>query len=422
MKKLLLCLLTLGLSLGLVTSSFATSTQVDSLIEKLVDKGILTKSEGVELKAEIASDEKMLREENMKQSLPEWVQKMKLKGDFRLRYQFEKRHLTTEERNRGRVRYRLGMEIEPVKDVKVGAGLASGGDDPRSTNQTLENSFQHPDIRLDYAYAEWAAAPWAKMAGGKLLRPDYLWAPTDLLWDSDINPEGGALHLEHNLFPNVDGFLNNGIYIIDENSTVDKADPFLYYTQGGLKYKNDMLDATVAGIYYNFNAVKGSCPNWSAGTNTGITAVTSTGGCTGALKFDYDSVGAAAEFGISRTADSEFPIERIAAFGDYIHNFDPEMGATGWAAGIKLGDKKVDNKGKWQLRYQYSWLGKDAFVDFTPDSDRIGGSTDTFGHEVVLSYGLNKNVHVDIDYYHDQKIKAAKNSNDVMQADLNVKF
>ena len=39
------------------------------------------------------------------------------------------------------------------EEVKVGFGLASGTNDPRSTNQSFTNSFETPDIRLDYAYA-----------------------------------------------------------------------------------------------------------------------------------------------------------------------------------------------------------------------------------------------------------------------------
>ena len=70
---------------------FATTTQVDALIEKLVEKGILDRQESIKLKSEIAEDEKIVREEGLKQSLPAWVREMKLKGDFRLRYQYEKK-------------------------------------------------------------------------------------------------------------------------------------------------------------------------------------------------------------------------------------------------------------------------------------------------------------------------------------------
>ena len=122
MKKILFVLFALGLLLGSPDHGSASSTQVDALIEKLVDKGILTKAESIELKAEIASDEKLMREEGLKQGLPKWVQDLKLKGDFRLRAQWERRQHAEEERWRGRIRYRLGIESKLSDSVKVAAG------------------------------------------------------------------------------------------------------------------------------------------------------------------------------------------------------------------------------------------------------------------------------------------------------------
>ena len=62
----------------------------------------------------------------------------------------------TTERDRARIRFRLGAETKVNDQTKVLFGLATGGTDPRSTNQTLENSFELKDIRLDYVYAEYA--------------------------------------------------------------------------------------------------------------------------------------------------------------------------------------------------------------------------------------------------------------------------
>ena len=149
-----ICIFTVVILLGLTQLCLAASTQVDALIEKLVEKNILSRQEAIKLKGEIAADEKLIREEGLKQNLPSWVQNLKLKGDFRLRLQWERKQHAAEERFRGRMRYRLGLEAKLSDSVKIASGLASGGDDPRSTNQTFENSFQHPDIRLDYVYAE----------------------------------------------------------------------------------------------------------------------------------------------------------------------------------------------------------------------------------------------------------------------------
>ncbi len=401
------------------------STSVDALVNKLVEKGILTEAEVLELKEEIAADERVVREEGLKQSLPSWIQNTKLKGDFRLRYQYERKETDADARSRGRIRYRLGLETTPNDQTKVGFGIASGADDPRSTNQTFTDTFERPDVRMDLAYAEYAPMESVnlKLIGGIFPRSNYLWAPTDLLWDGDINPQGGAAHWEQTL-GQWTPYLNTGVLVIDEISSTsnDKVDPFLYYTQGGIKFKRGDWSVNLAGIYYGFNGLKGSCPDWSAATNTGITSASS-GSCTGALRHDYDSAGVSAELALATPFEID-AVPEAGIFGDFINNMDGNEvdNRAGWSLGARLGDKKVVSNGQWQLKYIFANLGKDAFVDFTPDSDRYAGKTDVRSHEGIFEYGINKNVSMGLDYYQSSRIKAAKASEHLIQADVNMKF
>ncbi len=412
--------LTIAIICGVSSVSFAAATQVDALIEKLVSKGILDKKEARDLKLEIASDAKTIQEDAANSVVPEWVKNTKLKGDVRVRYQYERRADDTESRTRGRARFRLGIENTPAPQWKVGAGLASsesgsnGTDDARSTNMTFNDSFRRGDIRLDYAYAEFQPATWSKIIAGKYVKSDYLWTTSDMLWDTDINPAGASVHLDHKFIEPLTGFINSGAWVIDENGKADRTDPYVLYGQGGLKYKENMFDATLAGVYYGFNGVKGIALDGTSSSNTLDGSV---------LKYDYDSFGIAAELGVSKPVPA-LPIERVAIFGDYIQNITKavEDDIRGWAVGAKIGDEKVVGPRQWQLKYQYTNLGKDAFPDAFPDSDRLSGATDVKGHEWELQYGLSKNVSVGLDYYQDQRIKATKNPQKIIQADLNVKF
>lgn len=405
---------------------FATATSVDRLIDKLVEKGILTKGEADALEMEIAEDEKMMREDGLQQGLPEWVKNAKLKGDFRLRYQYERKETDADARSRGRLRYRLGLDTKVNDQIKVGLGIASGADDPRSTNQTFTDTFERPDVRMDLAYTEYTPLESVnlKLIGGIFPRSDYLWEPTDMLWDGDVNPQGGAVHWEQALNDQWSPYLNTGVLVIDEISSTsnDKVDPFLYYTQGGMKFKQGDWSANVAGTYYAFNGLKGSCPDWSAATNTGITS-SSNGSCTGGLRYDYDSAGVSADLALATPFEFE-AIPEVGIFGDFITNIDSEKvdDGAGWSLGAKVGDKKVAGPGQWQFKYIFASLGKDAFVDFTPDSDRYGGRTDVRSHEGILEYGLNKNVTLALDYYQSKRIKAAENPEQIIQADVNMKF
>jgi hypothetical protein len=93
------------------------------------------------------------RVQRLETQLPAWINIFQFSGDLRLRYQYEDE---TDEvaRNRGRFRYRLSVDANILQNLKVGFGLASGGDDPRSTNQTFQDSFSHKDINIDLAFAE----------------------------------------------------------------------------------------------------------------------------------------------------------------------------------------------------------------------------------------------------------------------------
>ena len=406
------------------------TTQVDSLIEKLVDKGILTKQEAIKLKGDIASDEKVAREEGFKQSLPDWVQKMKLSGDLRLRYQYDLRKNSSNApsvtRTRGRLRFRMGVETKINDQIKVATGIASGSADPRSTNATFENSFEKPDIRLDYGYAEYAPAPWVKMVGGKFIFKDYLWETTDMLWDTDINPQGASIHFEKDILTSnrwgkLTPFLNGGVWTVDESSS-SHDDPTMHYAQPGFKWTQtsgaNALDATFAGIYYGFTGVQGSLLDNSSCTNSGLTLVGST--CTGTLTHDFDSIGGSAEIGIQDPFG--IPVQRIAIFGDYIRNFDLNDDNIGWSAGFKIGDKKVVGPRTWQVKYIYARLQKDAFPDTFPDSDRYTGFTDVESHEALFEYGLTKNVSLGLDYYHSMRMKARELPEDEFQGDVVFKF
>lgn len=420
MKKVLQLVLLGMISMGLVTSTVYAG-EVDVLVNLLVEKGILTPVEAQIVKDETKKIVAQEIAEGKSSSLPKWVQNMKLKGDLRIRHQYERKTSDTEGRNRGRIRYRLGVESKVTDQVKVGAGLSSGGDDPRSTNQTLQNTFSTPDIRLDYAFAEYKHNKNLKLIAGKFKRKPYLWAPTDLLWDGDINPEGGSVRWEDDLFDNTDYFVNSGIWILDDNDQVDLPDPYLKYVQTGLKFKEGQFDAKLANTFYAFEGIKDKRTlDNSSGTNT-LNAASD------ALQSDYTTIATSAEFGVKKLFGGlPFNIdERIAFFGDFVHNVDDDIvkdGRTGLAFGMKLGNKKVKKPGNWQLKYIKAKLGKDAWLDTFPDSDRFGGKTDIESHEVAFNYALRKNVIFGVDYYKSWSMSDPDDIEHLVQADLLFKF
>ncbi len=322
-----------------------------------------------------------------------WTEKIKLEGDLRTRYQYQDQDRRMD-RSRGRLRYRLGVIANPVDNWEVGAGLASGGSDQRSTNASFDSSFSTKDIRLDYAYMQYKFDNGFKGVAGKFKRKAYLWAPTDVMWDSDINPEGLSINYTGS---NAWGefFGNTGVWVLEENSS-DDDDAYMVFGQLGQGWKSDRWFGRIAGTVYSFSNIHSlSDLSASEGTNTDSA---------------LGSFDLAAELGTSLGRG------KARLIGEYINNY--ETGSSedvAWAAGAKY---EYD---KWGFKYIYADVDANAVPDFLPDSDRFDGVTGIKGHEFELTYALFKNVKLGLDFYTIER-KSDNVDQEVLQADLNVKF
>ena len=90
--------------------------------------------------------------------------------------------------------------------------------------------------------------------------------------------------------------------------------------------------------------------------------------------------------------------------------------------GKAFGHKKVKKPGNWQFKYQHIELERDGFVDFLPDSDRLGGDTNVESDEFVFKYAMKKNVILGLDYYISDNESGASDEEHLVQADLLLKF
>src|SRR5271154_66200 len=89
MKRIVLTL-TAAMIFAWQGQSFAGSS-VDALIQKLEDKGILTNQEASQIKDEVSANEQDSQQTTFKSLLPDWVNGLKISGDFRLRDQIQVR-------------------------------------------------------------------------------------------------------------------------------------------------------------------------------------------------------------------------------------------------------------------------------------------------------------------------------------------
>ncbi len=425
--------LTMLVSVMMLFTGRVFASDVDILLQKLVEKGVLSAGEAQEIKTETEEQVKKDVAEGKSSSLPQWVQNVKMKGDFRLRYQNDHVNENADDRNRGRIRLRLGTDYKANDKLLISAGLATGLSDTggstvnkdyiRSTNQTFTDSFSKHPIDLDYAYAKYMATPWLNVIGGKVLLKDALWEPGDLMWDTDITPEGVVLDVSKQLNPATIFFVKGDFLVLQEDAS--KKDDVLFHVQPGIIYSfNDRISLKAALAYDDFEvghstghpALKGSSASnsWSAGTT-----------CT--PRQDITNIMPAFQLTIN-TPFKDFnlfaDVPQLNFFGEYVKNMltDAKPHNEGYMVGLGLGAASIANHGDWQISYNYASLEKDAVLDILPDSDRMGGKTDIEGHELIFQYGLAKNTWLSFDIYRTQMLESPHTPEGVVQVDWNMKF
>jgi hypothetical protein len=431
-NKLLCAVLTVFFVLSLGTQTMAG--EVDILVRKLVEKGILNKEEGDKILQETKQEAAKEKEQAVKEAkaavakdakegkfpgLPEWIAKTKFTGDFRLRYQWESRQIdstsnTDYDRNRGRVRVRLGLETEVAKNLKFLFGLASGSNDPRSTNFTFSGDSDKKQINIDYAYVDYTPYTWMKAQAGKMKNPVY--KVSELMWDEDINPEGAAAQFNWNIRDSFSLFMNAGVFVVEEYSK-DANDPYMYVFQPGFIWKpGECTQLKYALGYTEFDNLKGNSFKYSSGSNTLVLNKKANK----VLKYDYNAITMAGELGFKGPFRGAVPY--CALIAEYAHNTHPSSNNNAYLTGFYFGQEKVRERGQWQVKYMWRRIERDAVPDFLPESEFYAGSTDVQGSKLAFQYGLMKNVWMGLNYYRAGKIHGDSEVQNMMQTDLNLRF
>ncbi|MEO6036185.1 MAG: putative porin, partial [Verrucomicrobiota bacterium] len=139
--------LTAATALILAFGNNASAQTSDALIDKLVEKGILSVKEANDLREE--ADKGFNQAYSVKSGMPEWVNSLKFNGDLRLRYDgIYNDDPSFLERHRYRYRLRFGATAMLTDHFEAGLRLMSGENakggfssgDPISGNASLEDN------------------------------------------------------------------------------------------------------------------------------------------------------------------------------------------------------------------------------------------------------------------------------------------
>jgi hypothetical protein len=327
-------------------------------------------------------------------AIDNWSERIALDGDFRYRYE----RISPEDsdtRTRNRIRARANIRADVADNTEVGFGLATGGEDPVSTNQTLGGGTTSKGVSLNLAYADWEASEGLHLIAGKFKNPLLRVGGQPLTWDGDWTPEGLALKYER------EWFFANALGNYFESDSRKTNDNFSWGGQIGASGALGSVKLTGGLGYYSIPS-KGETTTFGDPTDPddffGNTAVESGGLPCGTTPdtecvylYDYELTQVFAE------AAFELGNWPALLFFDYINNSDASDNDTGWTLGGKIGQAR--DRGQMQFTYFYADKGADSMLGLVTDSDFGGGGTDSKGHWLQFNYGVNKSWTIGAQYF-----------------------
>jgi hypothetical protein len=327
-----------------------------------------------------------------------WAAKTQFKGDVRFRHETVKIDGTPnnggKDKDRERIRARLGAYTEINPQVDTGIRIATGSsDDARSTNQDLDGYFNKKSIWLDLGYIDYHPDQIKNLhvIGGKMLQP---WVSMgDVIWDSDINPEGLALTYKYPLGSSAELFGSLGNYNLKDNVNGDgvqfRNDLRMTAGQLGSRFAlTDNLKLTLGGSVYAFqNDEDSRCP--TAGSTACLTPAETVANTTAGNASEYRLYEGFSQVDIGGLAVP------LSFYGQYVQNTkatDKDQD-TAWLLGAK---SKVFGL---NLDYNYRDVQRYAVVGALTDSDFAGGFTGARGHKFKVGYDIDKNFAIGATYF-----------------------
>ncbi|WP_461520610.1 putative porin [Porticoccus sp.] len=376
MKRTAICLAVSALTVSPLVMAAGTpsAADIDQASVQDLKKYVLALSQRIE-EMEVKTDKVVATAK----PVDSWADRIQWSGDVRYRYETIDDDAKAEDRNRNRIRARLNVAAKVADDVTAGVTLASGSEDPVSSNQSLGGGATSKGLNLDMAWIDWNFAQDTHLVAGKTANPFFAPGGNGLIWDGDYRPEGANLSYDNGTVYAVAAYH----FLESDNKAGGQDAEEMYGAQLGFKGNiSDNVAFNVGGSYF-YIPVEGSASFY----DSDFFGNSSVGGL---YEFDYEVFELFAELSTSLAG---MP---ATLFADYVNNSDADED-TGYALGFKLG--KAKKRGAWEVGYTYEDLEADAvFATFT-DSDFGGGGTDVKGHKLSAGLGISDNTSVSLTYF-----------------------
>ncbi len=395
-------------------------------------------------------------------AVPAWVRNLEWEGDLRVRAQFDSFDSgnaqqtsvldtnrnrspslmnTTQDRERLRVRARIGLNARIDENWSTGVRLTTGSaSDPLSANQTLGSFNNRYTVLMDRAYVRYRQGDEFNAVAGRFGNP---WFGTDLLWSNDLSFDGVAAQWTPRLTPQWRGFATVAAMPVQEVELAS-ADKWLFGGQLGASFGNSAQDirGKVGLGYFHYENMLGKTSPAGSSLNEYTAPQFAQKGNTYYLINDSSKgvlLGLASEYHlVNLTGQVDFPSyagKRLILTADYVQNVgfnrkdvSARVGTrvddqtTAYQLRAAFGDAEMKARHDWQVFAAYKRVERDAVLDAFTDSDFRLGGTDAKGYILGGTYGLGKNTSAGFRYLSGDSISGAPLSIDVFQFDLNVKF
>ncbi len=412
----------------------------DALINKLIEKGILTEKEAQDIKKEAGQTSLVSAS---KWRINDAIKSIGLFGDLRFRYEYRGAENVAGSGGTGssyvreRFRYaaRIGLRGELFDDFYYGLRLETSSN-PRSPwvtfgddTGTTPSAKNSDGVNIGQVYVGWKPTDWFEMTVGKMPMPLYV---TPMIWDSDINPEGAVEKFKVPMGNYVELFGNFGQFVYQDtnpDSQLPSSDTFLLAWQLGANVKfTTNVALKVAPVIYTYEG---------SGMRGGPLAGTFTG--EGFRGLSTNTAAAYNQAGINDLQVLEIPAEvnfmagpyKARVFGDFAYNlqgadraraaFAATQGGTAPLSHAYTGEDKAyqigfgignlglvygqtSKKNTWEARAYWQHVEQYAADVNLLDSDFMEGRGNLQGVYTALAYSFTDNIIGTFRYGYAQRI------------------
>ncbi|MDR2685345.1 MAG: putative porin [Rickettsiales bacterium] len=352
-------------------------------------------------------------------------------GDLRLRTEYDYYEQNNFHRFRERFRLRLAADTLFSEDFRASFGLVSGmmaampgtpeegrvGDLFPATGNITFDSFNRIPAMVNFGYIQYAPSDNFSVAAGKIKNGVQAWAPSQLVWRYDVNPDGIALNWKTNRDASFNYFSYAGFYFLGEYRSIapawmvaacdDNPDtcvnpgnghmPWGGIVQVGTNYSQKNLLSRFGLSVQQWNLkdilVRSTYPQWLGGAMPGV------------ANFTLINPGWDVRF---QNIWREYT---LTLYGDYSYNADPDPerrgNRNGLVAAFLFGDEDLDGAGRWFFRFEFYYVEPHAIpIGFgNPNTmlfGRINGmpSWQGAGVRYNLNHALSQGMSFNWNYYY----------------------